>query len=86
MKIICVDSTDPKNVTEVLIEEKFESEEAACAQRDDLRRRFEGKSTSLWFEVVSDDYALKAAPPSSPPPKPVTPIGNEPDGTPETQP
>lgn len=84
MKIICIDSVDPENVTEALIEGNL-GELEACEHRDELRKTFEGKA-ALWFEAVADDYVLKAAPPSSPPPPAApapAPIGNEPDGTPQ---
>lgn len=54
MKIICVDSTDPSNVTASVIGEDL-SELEACEHRDELRKKFESKP-SMWFEVVPDDY------------------------------
>lgn len=58
MKIICIDSTDPKAIRERLMHDKID-EAAAVTERDELRAKFVN-APSLWFEVVSDDYVLRA--------------------------
>lgn len=58
MKVICIDSTDPKEIRESLMHDKIE-EAVAVRERDELRAKF-ASTPSLWFEVVSDDYTLRA--------------------------
>lgn len=58
MKVICIDSTDPKEIRERLMHDKVD-EAAAVTERDVLRAKF-ASTPSVWFEVVSDDYTLRA--------------------------
>lgn len=60
MKVICIDSTDPKEIRERLMHDKVD-EAAAVTERDVLRAKF-ASTPSVWFEVVSDDYTLRTPP------------------------